>query len=202
MHLFIFLVSLDDNRDSFLLFGNICYSINIFNFLQSWLNHKRNLMNHKNSKNKANTKLYRKKWERKSGVICNFTTNKIVAFELWRQRVIPDVSMVHSRKSDFSIKFTDSSFNFGKTKQILVLSENKLHFAKLLSLANSDSGIKSDEWVTPEGVSGLSKETALVIYLAFSAKVANLYYIILTAFKTYWPDTVAKFISGTQETFI
>ena len=31
------------------------YSINIFNFLQSWLNHKRNLTNHKNSKNKANT---------------------------------------------------------------------------------------------------------------------------------------------------
>ena len=65
-------------------------------FLQNWLNHKRNLMNHKNSKNKANTKKYIKKWERKSGVICNFTTNKIVAFELWRQRVLPDVSMVHS----------------------------------------------------------------------------------------------------------
>ena len=54
----------------------------------------------------------------------------------------------------------------------------------------------------PEAVSGQSKETALVIYLAFLAKVANLYYIILTAFKKYWPDTVAKFISGTQETFI
>ena len=53
-----------------------------------------------------------------------------------------------------------------------------------------------------EAVSGQSKETALVIYLAFLAKVANLYYIILTAFKKYWPDTVAKFISGTQETFI
>ena len=54
----------------------------------------------------------------------------------------------------------------------------------------------------PEGVSGQSKETALVIYLAFLAKVANLYYMVLTAFKKHWPDTVAKFISGTQETFI
>ena len=53
-----------------------------------------------------------------------------------------------------------------------------------------------------ERLSGQSKETGLVIYLAFLAKVANLYYIILTAFKKYWPDTVAKFISGTQETFI
>ena len=42
-----------------------------------------------------------------------------------------------------------------------------------------------------------------VKYLStFLAKVANLYYMILTAFKKYWPDTVAKFISGTQETFI
>ena len=55
---------------------------------------------------------------------------------------------------------------------------------------------------TPEVVSGQSKETPLVIYLAFLAKVANLYYIILTAFKKYWPDTVATFISRTQETFI
>ena len=47
-----------------------------------------------------------------------------------------------------------------------------------------------------------SKETHLVIYLAFLAKVANLHYILLTAFRKYWPDTVAKFISGTQETFI
>ena len=53
-----------------------------------------------------------------------------------------------------------------------------------------------------ERLSGQSKETSLVIYLAFLAKVANLYYILLTAFKKYWPDTVAKFISGTQETFI
>ena len=53
-----------------------------------------------------------------------------------------------------------------------------------------------------EAVSGQSKETGLVIYLAFLAKVANLYYMILTAFKKYWPNTVAKFISGTQETFI
>ena len=55
---------------------------------------------------------------------------------------------------------------------------------------------------SPEAVSGQSKETALVIYLAFLAKVANLYYIILTAFKKYWSDTLAKFISGTQDTFI
>ena len=47
-----------------------------------------------------------------------------------------------------------------------------------------------------------SKETGLVIYLAFLAKVGNLYYIVLTAFKKYWPNTVSKFISGTQETFI
>ena len=56
--------------------------------------------------------------------------------------------------------------------------------------------------LTPDAASGQSKEMSLVIYLAFLAKVANLYYIILTAFKKYWPDTVAKFISGTQETFI
>ena len=54
----------------------------------------------------------------------------------------------------------------------------------------------------PERLSGQSKETGLVIYLAFLAKVASLYYIILTAYEKYWPDTVAKFISGTQETFI
>ena len=54
----------------------------------------------------------------------------------------------------------------------------------------------------PERLSSHSKEAGLVIYLAFLAKVANLYYIILTAFKKYWPDTVAKFISGTQDTFI
>ena len=53
-----------------------------------------------------------------------------------------------------------------------------------------------------EAVSGQSKETALVIYLAFLAKVANLYYMILTAFKKYWPYTVAKFASGTQDRFI
>jgi hypothetical protein len=41
-----------------------------------------------------------------------------------------------------------------------------------------------------------------VIYLTFLAKVAYFYYIILTAFSKYWPDTVAKFMSGTQETFI
>ena len=47
-----------------------------------------------------------------------------------------------------------------------------------------------------------SKEAGLVIYLAFLAKVANLYYMILAAFKKYWPDTVAKFTSGTQDRFI
>ena len=52
-----------------------------------------------------------------------------------------------------------------------------------------------------ERLSGQSKETGLVIYLASSAKVANLYYTILTAFKKYWPHTVAKFISGTQDRF-
>ena len=46
--------------------------------------------------------------------------------------------------------------------------------------------------VLSERLSGQSKETGLVIYLAFLAKVANLYYIILTAFKKYWPDTVAN----------
>jgi hypothetical protein len=35
---------------------------------------------------------------------------------------------------------------------------------------------------SPEAVSGQSKETPLVIYLAFLAKVATLSYIILTAF--------------------
>ena len=58
------------------------------------------------------------------------------------------------------------------------------------------------KWLVSGRLSGQSKETGLVIYLAFLAKVANLYYIILTSFKKFWPDTVAKFISGTQETFI
>ena len=40
-----------------------------------------------------------------------------------------------------------------------------------------------------------------MIYLAFLAKVANIYYMLLTAFKKYWPDTVAKFTSGTQDRF-
>ena len=56
--------------------------------------------------------------------------------------------------------------------------------------------LPSDRYTSP------SKEAGLVIYLAFLAKVANLYYMILTAFKKYWLDTAAKFISGTQETFI
>ena len=54
----------------------------------------------------------------------------------------------------------------------------------------------------PERYTSPSKEAGLVIYLAFLAKVANLYYMILTAFKKYWPDTVAKFTSGTQDRFI
>ena len=58
------------------------------------------------------------------------------------------------------------------------------------------------DYEQPERLSSHSKEAGLVIYLAFLAKVANLYYMILTAFKKYWPNTVAKFISGTQETFI
>ena len=53
-----------------------------------------------------------------------------------------------------------------------------------------------------ERLSGQSKETGLVIYLAFLAKVANLYYTIMTSLKKYWPNIEAKFISGTQETFI
>ena len=57
-------------------------------------------------------------------------------------------------------------------------------------------------WLLSQWLSGQSKEMPLVIYLAFLAKVANLYYILLTAFKKYWPDTVAKFISGTQETLL
>ena len=53
-----------------------------------------------------------------------------------------------------------------------------------------------------EAVSRHSKETGLVIYLAFLAKVANLHYILVTALKKYWPVIVAKFVSGTQDTFI
>mgnify|MGYP001313340070 CR=1 FL=1 len=57
-------------------------------------------------------------------------------------------------------------------------------------------GWQSERYTSP------SKEAGLAIYLACLAKVANLYYMILTAFKRYWPNTVANFISGTQETFI
>ena len=63
------------------------------------------------------------------------------------------------------------------------------------------SNSERSEQFLAERLSGQSKETGLVIYLPFLAKVANLYYIIMTAFKMYWLDTVAKFISGTQETF-
>ena len=54
----------------------------------------------------------------------------------------------------------------------------------------------------PERYTSPSKEAGLVIYLAFLAKMANLYYMILTAFKKNWPDIVAKFTSGTQDRFI
>ena len=53
-----------------------------------------------------------------------------------------------------------------------------------------------------EAVSKHSKKTGLVNYLAFLAKVVNLYYLVSTAFKKYLPDIVAKFMSGTQNTFI
>ena len=56
--------------------------------------------------------------------------------------------------------------------------------------------------IDTERLSGQSKETGLVIYLAFLAKVANLYYTIMTSLKKYWPNIEVKFISGTQETFI
>ena len=57
-------------------------------------------------------------------------------------------------------------------------------------------GSKTGRYTSP------SKEAGLVIYLALLAKVANLYYMILAAFKNYWPDTVTKFTSGTQDRFI
>ena len=60
----------------------------------------------------------------------------------------------------------------------------------------------SQGYCTTDKTTSPSKEAGLVIYLAFLAKVANLYYMILTAFKKYWPDTVAKFTSGTQDRFI
>ena len=63
---------------------------------------------------------------------------------------------------------------------------------------NIDCG--SHNWSERE--SGQCKEMPLVIYLAFLAKVTELYYLILTVFRKYWLDTVAKFMSGTQETFI
>ena len=54
----------------------------------------------------------------------------------------------------------------------------------------------------PEADTSHSKEAGLVIYLAFLAKVPNLYCMILTAFMKYWPDTVVRFKSGTQDKFI
>ena len=58
------------------------------------------------------------------------------------------------------------------------------------------------EIIVSEADTSHSKEAGLAIYLAFLAKVAYLYYMILTAFKKYWPDTAAKFTSGTQDRFI
>ena len=64
-----------------------------------------------------------------------------------------------------------------------------------------ESALLFNEWQS-ERYTSPSKGAGLVNYLAFLAKVANLHYIILTAFKKYWPDTVAKFTSGTQDRFI
>ena len=73
-----------------------------------------------------------------------------------------------------------------------------LHFSKVsrvvTQIVSSKSGSEAD--------TSHSKEAGLVIYLAFLAKVANLYYMILTAFKKYWSDTVVRFESGTQDKFV
>ena len=88
-------------------------------------------------------------------------------------------------------------------KKNSVYWESKAFFLKAFSIGWFISETKNIfDCSAAEAVFGQNKETALVIYLACLAKVANLYYIILTAFKKHWPDTVAKFISGTQETFI
>ena len=93
------------------------------------------------------------------------------------------------------------SFNPLKNNEKLEWKNYTLYIIECLSLEfiSKDDG---NFVLISERVSGQSKEMPLVIYLAFLAIVANLYYLLLTAFRKYWPDTVAKFISGTQETFI
>ena len=81
--------------------------------------------------------------------------------------------------------------------ELCTVFQSKCKFKKATNIKTLEITV-----LEPERESGQSKEMPLVIYLAFLAKMANLYYIILTAFRKYWPDTVAKFMSGTQETFI
>ena len=75
-----------------------------------------------------------------------------------------------------------------------------MELSKDLFWLRSTSSVLFKPW--SEWLSSHSKETGLVIYLAFLAKVAIPYYMILNAFKKFWPDTVAKFTSGTQDTLI
>ena len=98
---------------------------------------------------------------------------------------IPICSMVYSWGSFISCSIL--IVNFFRIWCFYVSEKTKDHKAELLQT---------------ERLSSHSKEAGLVNYLAFLAKVANLYYTILTAFKKYWPYIVVKFISGTQETFI
>ena len=87
---------------------------------------------------------------------------------------------------------------------VLIKSSDQfgIHIKFLLLKLVFSSHLRAFIYIYTERESGQSKEMPLVIYLAFFAKVANLYYTILTAFTKYWPDIVAKFMSGTQETFI
>ena len=64
-------------------------------------------------------------------------------------------------------------------------------------LKKPSSSIRNQKWC----LANVRKQLWWFIWL-FLAKVAKLYYIILSAFNKYWLDTVAKFLSGTQETFI
>ena len=81
-----------------------------------------------------------------------------------------------------------------------IISANYRNFREILSLClwpfTFLQHLLTGRYTSP------SKEAGLVIYLAFLAKVPNLYYMILTAFKKYWSDTVAKITSGTQGRFI
>ena len=65
----------------------------------------------------------------------------------------------------------------------------------------NDSTGEEAERSHPDMNSRHSKETGLVIYLAFFVKGANNHYIVLTVSFKKWPETVARFISGTQEPF-